>query len=64
MCCLPLGEMTTRGSLSLIGSGLSLELREEAHRERELLDDDLPRTPEADDLASTQSRRAVKDSSK
>jgi len=56
--------MTTRGSLSLIGSGLSLELREEARLERELLDDDLPRTPEADDLASAQSRRAAKDSTK
>lgn len=56
--------MATRGSLSLIGSGLLLELREEARRERELLDDDLPRTPEADDLASAQSRRAAKDSNK
>jgi len=56
--------MTTRGSLSLIGSGLSLELREEARLERELLDDDLPRTPEADDLASAQSRRATEDSNK
>jgi hypothetical protein len=56
--------MTTRGSLSLMGSGLLLHLREEARHERELLDDDLPRTPEADDLASAQSRRAAKDSTK
>jgi hypothetical protein len=56
--------MTTRGSLSLIGSGLLLHLREEARREREMLDDDLPRTPETDDLASAQSRRAAQDSTK
>ena len=51
--------MTTRGSPSLIGSGLLLRLREEARRERELVDDDVPKAPEADDLASAQSRRAA-----
>ena len=56
--------MTTRGPLSLMGSGLLLHLREEARRERELLDDDLPKAPEADDLASAQSRRAAMDSNK
>lgn len=56
--------MTTRGPLSLMGSGLLLHLREEARREREQLDDDLPKAPETDDLSSAQSRRAARDSNK
>jgi len=47
-----------------MGSGLLLHLLEEARRERELLNDDLPKAPEADDLASAQSRRAAKEPSK
>jgi len=59
--------MHSGGALSLQGETLVLQFKNEARVEHLLArcaDDDLPLVPEVDVLASAQSRRAVKDSSK
>jgi len=59
--------MKRRGSLSLLGEAVIVQLQNEARVEQLLArcaDDDLPLVPEVDVLASAQSRTAVKDSSK
>ena len=56
--------MKQRGSLSLLGEAVIVELQSEARFERALsrfVDDDMPSPPEIDYLASAQSRRATKD---
>lgn len=56
--------MKRRGSLSLLGEAVIVELQNEARFERALsrfVDDDMPSPPEVDYLASAQSRRAAKD---
>jgi hypothetical protein len=56
--------MKRRGSLSLLGEAVIVELQNEARYERAMnrfVDDDLPAPPEIDYLASAQSRRAAKD---
>jgi len=50
---------TKRGRLSLAGELVLMQLRDEARRERLLVDDDMPRVPDCDPLASAQSRRAA-----
>lgn len=57
---------TKRGRLALMGELALQELREEAKLERALarfvpVDDDAPRVPEVDPLASAQSRRALQE---
>lgn len=55
--------MTKRGRLALMGSLALEELQQEARLERALArftaDDDAPRPPELDPLASAQSRRSA-----
>lgn len=55
--------MTKRGRLALMGTLALEELQQEARLERALArftaDDDLPHAPEADPMASAQSRRAA-----
>jgi hypothetical protein len=55
--------MAKRGRLALMGTLALEELQQEARLERALArftaDDDLPHAPEADPMASAQSRRAA-----
>jgi len=55
--------MTRRGRLALMGTLALQELQEQARLERAMsrftADDDLPHAPEADPMASAQSRRAA-----
>lgn len=59
--------MKRRGSLSLMGEAVIVQLQNEARIEQLLdrcTDDDMPLVPEVDVLASAQSRRAAMDLSK
>ena len=67
MLIYPLGVMGARCAVrkqTIMAHYILSELREEARMERALArfepDDDLPNAPEADPLASAQSRRAAK----
>lgn len=49
-------KMMRRGQLSLLGELTIRQLRDEAHKERHLVDDDLPNVPDCP-MSNPQSRR-------